>query len=100
MRLEEGMLATNCVLLLEMTDVRAGHSLPFIPWEWHESRFIFGEKRGLGMACFYYLLFYFACARDFCLLFTSLSAAPFRALAEPKMRQTFENPPQRFLTSH
>lgn len=95
-RIEERLLATNCVTLLEMTDVRAGHSLPFNFWEWHESHFILGEKCGLGMACFFKLL---ACAHDFCLLSSPPCWPPFRRSRNRRCDRPSGHPSP-LLTSH
>jgi hypothetical protein len=46
------LLATHCVRLLKETGARTGHLLPFVQafvLGMHESCFILGEKRGLGM---------------------------------------------------
>lgn len=52
------LLATHCVRLLKEMGARTGHLLPFVQafvLGMHESCFILGEKRGLGMVA---LLFY------------------------------------------
>ena len=53
------LLATHCVRLLKETGARTGHLLPFVQafvLGMHESCFILGEKRGLGMVALPFLI--------------------------------------------